>query len=66
MSRFLEWRLRLGPLGFGMGFRTMRLGDDLPGVEPPALPPADALAVGKVRLLEESPAEGEPAPGSVD
>ena len=66
MSRFLEWRLRLGPLRFGMGFRAMRLDDALPGAQPPALAPADSLAVGKVRLLDESPPADERGTGSVD
>ena len=61
MSRFLEWRLRLGPLGFGVGFRSVELSDALPESRPPALPAADPLAVGGIRILDEEP-PGERSP----
>ena len=64
MSRFLEWRLRLGPLGFGAAFRSISLSDALPDPRENALPPTDPLAVGKIRLLEEGPREEkDPAGG---
>ena len=63
MSRFLEWRFRLGPIGFGMGLRTVELRDALPDSNAVALPPADLLAVGTVRLVEDTE-RAEPKAGS--
>ena len=61
MSRFLEWRFRLGPLGFGLGLRTIELRDALADTSPRALPAAaDPLEVGRITLVE-SPADAAEA-----
>ena len=66
MYRFLEWRLRLGPLGFGVGWRTVQLDDALPQLRVPALPPADPLAVGEIRLVDDAPRAGPSPPAGAD
>lgn len=60
MFRSGEWHLSLGPLGFSIGTRTIRLEDALPagdGATPESgaasrLPPDDPRAVGRVRFVD--------------
>jgi hypothetical protein len=68
MSKWTEWRLRLGPLDFGMGIRAIKLSEafrdmDLSRPLPRA---ADPRVVGRIRMVEESVLAWESEGGSVN